>query len=85
MDGPKPVCERLGVWLATSSRKQLPVTESESKVNENQRSIRDDASTEGHLTQVGENLTEARLPTHLMTMKATTKILPSGGDRVRKK
>ncbi|KAH3890681.1 hypothetical protein DPMN_014766 [Dreissena polymorpha] len=65
---------KFGVGLATPPRKKYPATETEATVNINQRSIQKDASAQRPMTQAGESLMEASLPTHLLSMKAKTKV-----------
>ena len=60
--------------LAPSSRRKVPATETKTTEKSSKCSIQGVASTESNMTQVGESLMEANLPTNLLTMTAKTKI-----------
>ena len=78
MAGPKPGCERSRVGSRASdptSLKTSLATETEATtIEQTQRLTREDSSTRGPMTQVGESPREASRPTNLLTMKATTKV-----------
>ena len=78
MAGPKPGCERSRVGSRASdptSLKTYLATETEATtIEETQRLTREDSSTRGPMTQVGESPREASRPTNLLTMKAIAKV-----------
>ena len=78
MAGPKPGCERSRVGSRASdptSLKTSLATETEATtIEKTQRLTREDSSTRGPMTQVGESPREASRPTNLLTMKAIAKV-----------